>query len=315
MLQYRIPGKEIVREKGMFIQASSRELKGFIVSNFKGSAYYKFQPNNRPRNIVHPRKIAPHNINRLSFIQMVRKVKQGIQQLGLVKLVISRVISKSMGNTTPSELFETLCEAYPSAFVYHFNDHQLGEWIGASPEILLRRVEDIYFLMSLAGTRSSAEVVNWQSKEIVEQRIVTEYIEEMLRDLQIPFEKEGPYNHAAGPVTHLRTDLWFETSKNLERQIITQLHPTPAVCGIPTKLARESLNTLEKHERELYTGIIGFFGEEQSHCYVNLRCAQVIEGVLHAYVGAGITAASDPELEWLETENKSKTLFNLLKVN
>ena len=84
------------------------------------------------------------------------------------------------------------------------------------------------------------------------------------------------------------------------------------MCGIPTKLARESLNTLEKHERELYTGIIGFFGEHDTHCFVNLRCGQVMDGVLHAYVGAGITADSDPESEWIETENKSNTLLTFL---
>jgi isochorismate synthase len=52
---------------------------------------------------------------------------------------------------------------------------------------------------------------------------------------------------------------------------------------------------------------------EQTHCYVNLRCAQIIDGMLHAYAGAGITADSDPEAEWIETENKSNTLFSLLK--
>ncbi|NBO61673.1 MAG: hypothetical protein EBU82_12015 [Flavobacteriia bacterium] len=92
-----------------------------------------------------------------------------------------------------------------------------------------------------------------------------------------------------------------------------QMHPTPAVCGIPPYLAQESIKSLERHQRELYTGVIGFMNPEQTHCYVNLRCAQIIDGMLHAYAGAGITADSDPEAEWIETENKSNTLFSLLK--
>jgi isochorismate synthase len=46
--------------------------------------------------------------------------------------------------------------------------------------------------------------------------------------------------------------------------------------------------------------------------YVNLRCAQIIGDRLFLYLGGGFTADSDPEKEWEETENKSKTLLDLL---
>jgi isochorismate synthase len=53
-------------------------------------------------------------------------------------------------------------------------------------------------------------------------------------------------------------------------------------------------------------------GEDQMDLFVNLRCAQMIPKALVLYVGAGITQDSDPEKEWVETQNKSKTLLAAL---
>jgi isochorismate synthase len=36
------------------------------------------------------------------------------------------------------------------------------------------------------------------------------------------------------------------------------------------------------------------------------------ENVVHIYVGCGITADSDPNLEYIETENKSMTMRDVL---
>lgn len=313
MLQYRIPGQEIVRSHGVFLPVKSiRDLQGFVVSDADAEHFYAFHPMKQAREVLHPNKIKPHNMDQASFTQAVLKIQRAIDQLGLVKMVLSRVISKPLEHTKPTDLFEALCDAYPNAFVYYFNDLKLGEWIGASPEVLLRRIQDHYFLMSLAGTRPSEGVPQWQDKEIVEQRIVTDYLEEILSSMQLDYETHGPYNHEAGPVTHLRTDVWFESKRDITHELIRKMHPTPAVCGIPPYLAQESIKALEKHDRELYTGVIGFMGKDQTHCYVNLRCAQIIHGMLHAYAGAGITAESDPEAEWIETENKSNTLISLL---
>ena len=314
MLHYRIPGQATVRSYGVFLPVKSiREFQGFVVSDADAEHFYAFHPMKQAREVLHPKKIRPHNMDQASFTQAVLKIQRAIDQLGLVKMVLSRVISKPLEATSALDLFESLCNEYPNAFVYYFNDLKLGEWIGASPEVLLRRIKDQYFLMSLAGTRLSGNLPQWKQKEIVEQRIVTDYLEEILSSMQLEYETHGPYNHEAGPVTHLRTDLWFESERDITHELIRKMHPTPAVCGIPPYLAQESIKSLERHQRELYTGVIGFMNPEQTHCYVNLRCAQIIDGMLHAYAGAGITADSDPEAEWIEIENKSNTLFSLLK--
>jgi isochorismate synthase len=46
---------------------------------------------------------------------------------------------------------------------------------------------------------------------------------------------------------------------------------------------------------------------------VNLRCCQVTKGKINLYVGGGYTKDSNPEMEWQETENKSRTILNLVE--
>jgi isochorismate synthase len=223
------------------------------------------------------------------------------------------VIKRPLKQSKRFSYFERLMQTYPQAFVYYFEDENLGSWIGATPEILLRRIDSHCFVMSLAGTKKANENRMWTEKEEIEQLLVTDFILEGINGLTLGnVDVDGPYLHQAGPVEHLRTDITFNIDSKREGRLIQQLHPTPAVCGLPRNMAKQVYEAFEIHRRELYTGYIGVFEAHQTHCYVNLRCAKLIDDELFAFVGGGITDESVPELEWTETENKSKTLFDLL---
>jgi isochorismate synthase len=53
--------------------------------------------------------------------------------------------------------------------------------------------------------------------------------------------------------------------------------------------------------------------ENQTSVYVNLRCCQLSKGKIHLYLGGGYTKDSDPQHEWEETVNKSKTILDLVQ--
>lgn len=89
-----------------------------------------------------------------------------------------------------------------------------------------------------------------------------------------------------------------------------KLHPTPAICGMPAKQALEFLVREEGHSRSLYGGFLGRMNDQgKTDLYVNLRCMQIGRDALLLYAGAGITADSDPDTEWLETEEKLKIVW------
>jgi isochorismate synthase len=95
-------------------------------------------------------------------------------------------------------------------------------------------------------------------------------------------------------------------------QFIRDFHPTPAVCGVPKNAARQLYQKYENHQRDLYTGIIGWAEPENMHLFVNLRCMQIYQNAAALYVGGGLTQDSDPAKEWLETERKSEALGRFL---
>jgi isochorismate synthase len=169
--------------------------------------------------------------------------------------------------------------------------------------------------MSLAGTKPlSKKAMPWGEKEQSEQAYVTDFIIEKISSQGIGnLEITGPYDVEAGPVLHVRTDINFDMENQKSIDIALKLHPTPAVSGFPQKEAIDLINSKELHAREFYTGIIGFIAQNSTSLYVNLRCCQIQKGNAYLYLGGGFTADSVPELEWEETENKSRTLLNIIE--
>jgi isochorismate synthase len=207
-----------------------------------------------------------------------------------------------------------LCDKYPNALVYLISSKLIGTWIGASPEVLLEAHDDYLFTMSLAGTKKVNANIEWTEKEIIEQELVTDFIADELKKMQVDsLEIIGPYDFEAGPVEHLRTDICAQISTITPIEIAQNLHPTPAVSGLPRTEAIALIKTLETHDRGLYTGMIGLISENTARLFVNLRCAQIQEKNTYLYIGGGFTAQSIPEMEWEETENKSQTLLNVMR--
>jgi isochorismate synthase len=71
---------------------------------------------------------------------------------------------------------------------------------------------------------------------------------------------------------------------------------------------------LEKYPRELYAGYIKIETDESIQYFVNLRCSKLYKNAVHLFVGGGITAQSNPEKEWIETELKSEAVLKNLAI-
>ena len=235
-----------------------------------------------------------------------------IQARNLSKAIFSRVKSHH-SDKSGKELFEALVVAYPSAFVYLISSQHFGTWIGATPEKLIRTKGEQGETVSLAGTMKVNDSANWGEKERFEQQFVSDFIEEQLTELEVKsLTIDGPHDRIAGPVKHLETQFRFEMNALSPIRIADKLHPTPAVSGLPQKEALDLIRSIETHDRSLYTGFIGVVGEE-TDLFVNLRCAQIIENEYFLYLGGGFTKDSIAEKEWEETENKSRTLLNIIE--
>lgn len=243
---------------------------------------------------------------------MISALKQGVVR----KMVLSRgMVVDCDGSRNAPLWFEKLAENHPHAFVFLVCVPGIMTWMGATPEIFLRQSPDGTDTMALAGTRPAGEVKPWGEKEMEEQAIVSEYIAGLLRETG-DWKVNGPFSREAGKAEHLCTT--FSHAGMLSPQMLDAirkaLHPTPAVGGFPAREAIELLERIEGRGRRYYAG---YLGPVRSDCtldwFVNLRSMEVFPDAVRLYVGGGITALSDPDDEWNETELKSGTLLDVVQ--
>ncbi|MDP4723563.1 MAG: chorismate-binding protein [Crocinitomicaceae bacterium] len=310
MLYYRFPGEDLKCLEGNFVKTESIEGHQFVITDFKQENKY-YWAENAPT--AQHQTSVPFCIEKADYLLQATQVIADLTRGLADKIVLSRVKKASQALTDPKVLFEQLLQHYPNALIYYFHDTSLGTWMGASPEILMERTPTHWRTMALAGTKAAGEERDFTSKEYNEHAMVTEFIEGQLR--QIPgaaVQVSELSTYSPGPVTHLLQELKWQMPQSVLPLLLKHLHPTPAVAGLPKKVAQQYLDVIESHERRLYTGIIGRSTSGAEKLYVNLRCAEVCEHTLYCYVGGGFTPDSVPELEWEETENKSQTLLRLL---
>ncbi len=262
-----------------------------------------------------------HQASFKEFESQVESIKQKITEGIIHKVVLSRiVVDPSIEGIDLIVLFNALCKAYPSAFVYMLQMPGVGCWIGASPEPLLLIDGNSAKTTSIAGTQilgsHAIDEVVWKSKELDEQEIVTSYIERVLHSFGLDrFNRVGPYTYQAANLVHLRTqfDLEAELIRPKLGDFIDALQPTPSVGGLPKLAAKELLVEVEKHNREYYSGFLGPINcGDQTALFVNLRCMKVVKEGFAFFGGAGITEGSMADLEWDEISQKIMTLSSFM---
>ncbi len=273
---------------------------------------------------------------RLEHLALVQKGIQHIEEGLLEKVVLSRAINLSKPNLDTISLFKALLSTYPNAMVYLWFHPAIGLWLGATPETLLKLEGKRFKTMSLAGTQAFQGTldVKWDDKNIDEQKIVTSYINDVLEPFSTHLSTSPLQTIRAGELLHLRSEISGILKDDISEALINNLHPTPAVCGLPRNLARDFILANENYEREYYTGFLGELNFKTSKArnrnqrnvennaysaikrstdlYVNLRCMQLAEDQVSIYVGGGITRDSNPEMEWKETVNKAQTMMRVV---
>ena len=234
------------------------------------------------------------------------------------KTVICRQICGRFSIFEPERMALEYFEAFPDMFCFMFYHPSTGWWMGASPELLLEVLTpNLAKTRALAGTRPRDIEEAWSAKNIAEHNIVVEDICRGIASLGSDVEAEAlrPYNFAYGQIEHLCTPI-LVCSKSSPLQVdrlIDTIHPTPAVCGYPRKIAISDISDIESYPRQCYGGLIEVPAATGKLAYVILRCVHFDSEKWCVYSGSGITPDSDPSDEWDETESKAAPLVELLK--
>ncbi len=257
-----------------------------------------------------------------------RAVRQATDRIGsgeLSKVVLAReVIVDAPVAHDPAAVFGAMREQFGSCFCFCCGTPE-GAFIGASPELLLRRSGASVSTVALAGStrRSSDPAVDdhlgeqllRSDKNRREQRIVTDRIVRSLRPHAVWVESAPePEVIKVANIQHLATPVIAQLAE--PRSVVELaglMHPTPAVGGEPWPEAAAAISELEKMDRGWYAGPLGWMdATEDGEFCVALRSALLRDREAHLYAGVGVVAGSDPAAELDETEVKLGALLPLL---
>ena len=244
----------------------------------------------------------------------VSKIKAGEFE----KVVLARdVTATSNEEISIRSLISNLAHDYPSTWVF-----LVSNLLGATPELLVRLSKSLVTSRVLAGTirktgdedrdLALAASLAKSSKDLEEH----EYAVRSVADALSPFcsstnVPESPFVLHLANVMHLATDVTGVVNEGATPvdlfTLIAALHPSAAVCGTPTDIARDVIAEIEGMDRNRYAGPVGWIDARgDGEVGIALRCGEVgsDKKSIRLFAGCGIVAGSQAAEELAESQAK-----------
>lgn len=240
------------------------------------------------------------------------------------KVVLSRRVEyELLSEISLTGLICNLEKKFPDTTIFMIN-RKGSIFFGATPELLIKLDHRKIFTEALAGSAPRGKSVDEDKifandllnskKNRVEQKFVTDYIVDSLSNLvkNIHFNKT-PEIKKLSNIQHLRTKISGLVKSDVSIfDLINAIYPTPAICGIPTAKAKKKIHAIEKYNRGLYSGVIGWIDEKlEGSFYVAIRSALIDERNLYVFAGCGIVDGSNAKSEFDETKLKLNPILSL----
>ncbi|MDC1291349.1 MAG: anthranilate synthase component I [Planktomarina sp.] len=262
------------------------------------------------------------NFTKEGYLAAVEKAKDYIKAGDIFQVVPAQRWAQDF-TLPPFAMYRALRRVNPSPFMFFFNygDFQI---IGASPEILVRLMDNEVTIRPIAGTRKRG--ANAEDDKALEADLLSDPKELaehlMLLDLGRndvgrvakigtvrPTEKFSVerYSHVMHIVSNVVGEL--DPAHDAVAALLAGL-PAGTLSGAPKVRAMQIIDELEPEKRGVYGGGCGYFsaGGDMDIC-IALRTAVLKDGKLYSQAGGGVVYDSDPEAEYQETVNKAKAVW------
>lgn len=261
-----------------------------------------------------PLQFQKHTPSEDLWAQNIEKALQAFQQGFLQKVVFARKSTFKACNS-PFSWLKHLVQTQKNTTVFALQIKPSSLFLGASPEMLYQRQGTRLSSESVAGTRKRGssflediQLANELKESLKDQKEfshVKKYILDCFSSLCKEYLAEENSLVQTTTLQHLYSKIEGILHPEItDSDILSKLHPTPAVCGLPLSVAKKTIESSDSFERGLYAGAIGWISSQESTFSVAIRSSLIQNGLLHAFAGTGIVDGSDPKLEWLELNSK-----------
>lgn len=263
-----------------------------------------------------------------AFKDAVRKAKQFITDGDIMQVVLSQRMQKPF-RAHPLSLYRSLRSLNPSPYMFYVD---AGDFhvVGSSPEILVRLETDPdgkppkITLRPIAGTRPRGATPEADAAMAAELLADEKECAEHTQLLDLGRNDVGRvartgsvkltdrmlierYSHVMHIVSNVEGDLKPDLSAV---DVLRATFPAGTVSGAPKVRAMEIIDALEPVKRGVYAGAVGYLGfAGDMDLAIAIRTAVIKDGLLNVQAGAGIVADSNPDAEWMETQNKARAVI------
>ncbi len=256
------------------------------------------------------------------FLERVALALNEVRSGRLDKVVLAReVVVEANRPFVAADLLERLRSLHPSCTTFHIDG-----FVGATPELLVRRRSDELASDPLAGTaprsgdpdadRRGGDALLASGKERAEHRAVVEAIAAGFDPITAELDVPEPEIVGLRNVSHLRTRIRGRLARRPDGslpsalEVLAAIHPTPAVAGAPVELALDYLHKCEELDRGRYAGAVGFVrADGDGEFHLGIRSASLEGATARLMAGVGIVADSDPAHELRETQLKLQAVL------
>ncbi|GAA5417735.1 salicylate biosynthesis isochorismate synthase [Paraliobacillus ryukyuensis] len=262
----------------------------------------------------------------MEWKETVKKATEEIKQGKAAKIVLARAMNLHFDSLPVIQsVLKELMRVQTRSFIFAYEQGD-SCFIGATPERLVRVEQEQVFSACLAGTaprgkttgedQHIADHLLHDRKNREEHDYVVEMIEHALTDAcESVYVPDQPVIYPLKNLQHLYTPVTAKLKKDYSiLDIVKNLHPTPALGGLPREASLSFIRSFEALERGWYGAPIGWFDANQNGEFgVAIRSGLLKGKTATLFAGCGVVKDSDPDAEYQETVMKFAPMRSALR--
>ncbi|MET0934155.1 MAG: anthranilate synthase component I [Mycetocola sp.] len=257
------------------------------------------------------------------FLDAVVTAKERIHDGDIFQVVVSQRFDEDCA-ADPIDVYRILRSLNPSPYMYLLTLHTVEGTpytiVGSSPEALVKVQDKRVLTHPIAGSKPRgdtperdielADELSGDEKERAEHLMLVDLARNDLLKVCVPgsvevteFMRIERFSHIMHLVSSVEGTL-SESASPID--VFTATFPAGTLSGAPKPRALEIIDELEPAQRGVYGGVVGYFAfSGDIDLAIAIRTATIVDGVAYVQAGGGLVADSDPESEYLESQNKA----------
>ena len=267
------------------------------------------------------------NFTKPQFLDAVERCKEYVRSGDVIQVVLSQRFSAEL-KADPFDIYRSLRTINPSPYMF-FLRFGATLVVGASPEVLVRKEEEVVEVRPIAGTRPRGK--SFDEDEALEKELLADPKELAEHIMLVDLGRNDlgricrtgsvevselkvieRYSHVMHIVSNVRGILESDMDAF---DTFRATFPAGTLTGAPKIRAMEIIDEMEPQRREIYGGAVGYFSfSGNMDMAIAIRTLVIHDNQIHLQAGAGIVADSSPVAEYEETINKAKGVMKAIEM-